>query len=92
MKHILLMIALLCSALAAQAEQVKIPVGQQGAGQEVQNMPTRGMTMQQVLDRFGQPQSVKGPVGEPPIETWVYPAFTVFFERQYVIHSVINRK
>jgi hypothetical protein len=54
--------------------------------------PDRGMTMDRVLARFGEPRTRSGPVGNPPIATWDYGDFVVYFERQYVIHSVIPHK
>jgi hypothetical protein len=51
--------------------------------------PERGMTMEQVLQNRGEPQRRVGPVGEPPISHWVYPDFVVYFESNYVLHSVI---
>jgi hypothetical protein len=51
--------------------------------------PTRGMTMDQVAKRFGEPQEKLPPVGKPPITRWKYPQFTVYFESKYVIDSVV---
>ena len=50
--------------------------------------PTRGMTMDQVADKFGVPVTKLPPVGTPPIARWDYPGFVVYFEHQHVIHSV----
>lgn len=51
--------------------------------------PERGMTMEQVLQTWGEPQQRVGPVGEPPISHWIYPDFVVYFESNYVLHSVV---
>lgn len=51
-------------------------------------MPTRGMTTDQVLQRFGTPLRRVAPVGEPPITRWQYDGMTVYFEGRHVIHSV----
>jgi hypothetical protein len=51
-------------------------------------MPMRGATMDRVRQLFGAPQSVSGPVGEPPITRWNYDKFVVVFEHNRVIHSV----
>ena len=51
-------------------------------------MPARGATMARVQQLFGAPQSVSGPVGEPPITRWDYGSFVVVFEHDRVIHSV----
>ena len=53
-------------------------------------VPQRGMTMDTVENRFGTPESRKAPVGSPPITRWNYAGFRVYFEHQYVIHSVAN--
>ena len=60
------------------------------------NAPARGMTMAQVEARFGAPQSKLDPRGgdtklHPTINRWVYPEYTVYFERERVISSVINK-
>lgn len=60
--------------------------------QEAIDRPARSMTMDQVRAEFGEPLKIIGPVGDPPITRWVYDKFTVHFERQYVIHSSVNRR
>ena len=59
-------------------------------------MPARGMSMQQVEARFGAPASKLDPRGGqkrqwPTINRWVYPAFTVYFEKNRVIDAVANQ-
>ena len=51
--------------------------------------PHRGMTMVAVEAKFGSPESAAAPVGEPPITRWHYPQFTVYFEHNRVIHTVL---
>ena len=51
--------------------------------------PARGLTMDQVIQHWGEPQQRVGPVGEPPISHWIYPDFVVYFESDYVLHSVV---
>ncbi|HHJ14808.1 MAG TPA: hypothetical protein ENJ79_10645 [Gammaproteobacteria bacterium] len=53
--------------------------------------PARGLSMQQVLNRWGEPVRRDGPVGDPPISHWTYPDFVVYFEADRVIHSVVPR-
>ncbi|MCK4950864.1 MAG: hypothetical protein KAS48_03535 [Gammaproteobacteria bacterium] len=53
--------------------------------------PTAGMSMEQVLQQFGEPQKMKGAVGDPPITRWIYASFIVYFEHKYVIHSVVPK-
>jgi hypothetical protein len=54
--------------------------------------PAHGASMDQVLQRFGEPQQRLGPVGEPPISHWVYPDFVVYYEYDRVIHAVVPRR
>jgi hypothetical protein len=53
--------------------------------------PHRGESMTSVRAGYGEPATVKGPVGEPPITRWVYPGYTVYFEYQHVIDVVVHR-
>jgi hypothetical protein len=50
--------------------------------------PNRGATMQSVEKRFGAPSERHATVGQPPITRWDYPGFSVFFEKDRVIHAV----
>ena len=59
-----------------------------GAKAEAPDRPSRGMTMKRVEDRFGAPTRSKPAVGDPPITTWEYTDFLVYFEYDRVIHSV----
>ncbi len=54
------------------------------------SVPHSGMTMEQVEAKFGQAQVRLPSVGQPPITRWEYSGFTVYFEHQRVIHSVIS--
>jgi len=63
----------------------RVPAEQPGAEF---NMPTKGMSKTQVEARFGTPGKKLAPVGDPPITRWKYDNFNVYFEHQYVIHSV----
>lgn len=71
------------------AETVTIPLGQQGKAWDVES-PRTGMRKEQVEERFGQPVEQSGPVGTPPIYTWDYEQFTVYFEGDHVIHAVVK--
>lgn len=58
--------------------------------------PGRGATMDTVLAHFGEPASRSAPVGgdkpqHPPITRWTYADFSVYFEHDKVIDTVVNR-
>ena len=81
-----LLFALALFLPAAHAERVTIP-GHVPAEQSLP-MPSRGMKMDRVLAEFGEPNSRKGPVGDPPITVWDYGNFKVYFEYDTVLHTV----
>jgi hypothetical protein len=47
--------------------------------------------MTNVKAKYGEPETVKDAVGEPPITRWVYPDYTVYFEHQNVVEVVVHR-
>ena len=90
-----LTISILCLLLTSvvtlqvNAQVVKMP----GSTAQVvinSNMPHRGLTKVQVEVKFGQPNSRQGPTGIPAIYRWNYDNYSVFFEDNYVIHSVAH--
>ena len=76
---------------AASADDVKIPVGEQTGSQHIAT-PTTGLTKAQVKSQYGEPQKENPAKGKPPISSWDYGEFTVYFENDHVIHSVIKPK
>ncbi|MEE2732743.1 MAG: hypothetical protein VYA55_18130 [Pseudomonadota bacterium] len=91
MKPLFASLLLICGA-SAVAEDVSIPVpaGQQGSAYANEARPKSGMSMDQVNNRFGAPGQKIASVGEPPITRWVYDHYTVYFEHDHVIHSVLH--
>lgn len=53
-------------------------------------LPMRGQSSASIRERFGEPQSTKAPVGKPPISSWHYQGFKVYFERDLVITTVAD--
>jgi hypothetical protein len=47
--------------------------------------------MAAVQGRFGEPTERHATVGNPPITRWDYPQFSVYFEHDRVLHSVLVR-
>ncbi|WP_266157176.1 hypothetical protein [Dyella silvatica] len=77
---------------ATQAESLLVHRVQQENGM---NLPSRGMSMAQVEQKYGAPQRKLSPRGgdsqkHPTINRWDYSNFIVYFERSHVIHSVLN--
>lgn len=59
--------------------------------------PRAGASMNSVRNGFGSPVreypavSTSGNPVHPPITRWDYPGFSVFFEKDLVLHSVVHR-
>jgi hypothetical protein len=89
--------ALLCGcalASAAVAETIVVNEGVQVRESQLER-PKRGSTMDEVEKRFGAPATRHATVGgsspqQPPITRWDYNGFSVFFERDRVIESVVT--
>ena len=75
-------------AVSATADVVKIPLSEQADALQDLSRPARGLSQASVKQQFGEPVSQTGPVGEPPISTWEYPNFKVYFEHDHVVHTV----
>ena len=71
------------------AEDVKIPVGTQTGSHQIAT-PTTGLSKAQVKSQYGEAQKENPAKGKPPISSWDYAEFTVYFENDHVIHSVIK--
>lgn len=82
----------LMTGVVANAENIRVPLGQQGEQNTTIERPSAGMTKAQVQQRFGEPASFKDAVGTPPISSWSYNNFTVYFEYDRVIHSVLAHR
>ena len=72
--------------LAAAADTLEIPLGEQGAS--ATPLPVRGQLQRSVLDQFGLPDEEHKPVGNPPITRWDYRDFSVYFENTHVVDAV----
>ena len=74
------------------ADQLKVPVGDQGDMDT--SRPASGMSTDMVEQKFGSPVEISGPVGDlpmPPITIWRYKTFSVYFEYDKVIHTVLHK-
>ncbi|MBQ0719442.1 MAG: hypothetical protein KBT88_02970 [Gammaproteobacteria bacterium] len=81
------------TALAAQvsfAEVIKLPVGSQAADKQHLVLPNNGQSRDSVEAQFGAPEAVNNAVGEPPISSWQYRDYIVYFEYDKVLHSVLK--
>ncbi|NDY94417.1 hypothetical protein [Wenzhouxiangella limi] len=54
------------------------------------DLPGNGLSMAEVEQRFGSPTERAPAVGEPPITRWTYDGYSVYFEHDLVIESVLH--
>ena len=85
--------ALLCGAGTASADTLLIERAQE---KPAVALPLRGQSAAEVEAKFGAPQQRLEPRGGqkrqwPVINRWVYPGFTVYFEKSRVIDVVANQ-
>lgn len=80
-----------CYGMAGMAEVIVVPVGQQASEKQSLERPRKGISKAQVEKQFGEPADWGDAVGEPPISSWEYPDFIVYFEYDHVLHSVLKR-
>ena len=95
--QIRILAAALCGcALASAAVAETLVVNDAVQVRESQlERPKRGLTMNEVEKQFGAPATRHPTVGgaspqQPPITRWDYNGFSVFFERDKVIDSVVT--
>ena len=90
------LLSLAANATAQEREVVGDTLLVERVQSEPANLPARGLTMAQVEARFGAPQQRLDPRGGqkrqwPTINRWVYPGYTVYFERTRVIDVVLTK-
>jgi hypothetical protein len=82
---------LVASLGAAHADTLLIE-GIQAASASNSERPRSGQSKAQVEASFGMPEVRSSAVGDPPISSWEYQNFTVYFEYDHVIHAVPKRE
>ena len=90
---LLLITSILLVPLITQAKVSNI--GNQVSVTQTINIPQRGNNMKKVLHRYGKAKRItqsKGKVTKkwPRITRWEYGRFTVYFEKQQVLHTVVH--
>ncbi|MEE8494991.1 MAG: hypothetical protein V3S21_00805 [Xanthomonadales bacterium] len=55
------------------------------------NLPVNGMSSDQARTRFGEPVDQRAAVGDPPITQWIYDRWSVYFEYELVLFTVLHK-
>ena len=54
------------------------------------DLPQNGYSKTEIESRYGMPERKHSKVGDPPIARWDYERFSVYFEYELVITSVLK--
>lgn len=54
-------------------------------------LPANGLKQAEVRARFGEPVATHAPVGDPPITRWDYDGWSVYFEYDLVLFTVLHK-
>lgn len=86
---IVILIAGLNLSLSSHADILRIDQNAlKGKVVLAEDAPTRGMNKSAVIKKLGAPSERTTSVGNPPISSWLYPGYRVYFEYNHVIHTV----
>lgn len=85
--RVLPILFLLTLTAGAVADVLLIEQVRQAGRMEV---PVNGLSMSEVEGRFGTPQEKQAAVGDPPISRWVYDRWSVYFEYDRVLYTVLH--
>lgn len=56
----------------------------------LRDLPANGLSQTEVEQRYGMPRERRAAVGDPPITRWIYDDYSVYFEYNIVIESVLH--
>ena len=88
MTRMVLALMLVFSTGFAQADVLLIEEVRQS---ERMNLPVNGISRDEVQARFGEPVSRLAAVGDPPITRWNYASWSVYFEYELVLFTVLHK-
>ena len=81
-------LALLAFGAPASADVLLIEEVRQAERME---LPENGISKEDVRGRFGEPNDRHSAVGDPPITRWDYEGWSVYFEHDRVLFTVLHK-
>ena len=88
MTRIVLAFMLVLTFQAVSADVLLIEEVRQSGRME---LPTNGQSKADVEAKFGAPVNKQSAVGDPPISNWKYDSYSVYFERDLVLFTVLHK-
>jgi hypothetical protein len=87
MTRMVFAVLLLMAAAAASADVLLIDEVRQV---EKMPLPQNGLNKADVESRFGTPAEKRAAIGDPPISRWDYDDYSVYFEYDLVLYTVLH--
>lgn len=87
MTRMVFALLLLLAAMAASADVLILDEVRQV---EKMTLPDNGQNKSDVESKYGEPQARHGAVGDPPISRWDYDNYSVYFEYDLVLFTVLH--
>ena len=76
--------------LAVQAVYADVLIIDEVRQADHMNLPKNGQNKAAVEAKFGTPQKQNPAVGDPPISSWDYDTYSVYFEHDLVLYAVLH--
>jgi hypothetical protein len=76
--------------LAVQAVYADVLIIDEVRQADHMNLPKNGQNKATVESKFGTPQKQNPAVGDPPISSWDYDTYSVYFEHDLVLYAVLH--
>ena len=86
-----LMIAAAAFFVPAPAAQADVLLIEEVRAAENMQLPVNGMHKDDVRSKYGAPAQTHAPVGDPPITRWDYGHWSVYFEHDLVLFTVLKK-
>lgn len=77
-------------ALAIQAANADVLIIEEVRQAERMKLPENGQDKATVEAKFGTPKQKLAAVGDPPISSWKYDTYSVYFEYDLVLFTVLH--
>jgi hypothetical protein len=88
---LMLLIALLVGSLGGAPVIADVLLIEEVRQAERMELPVNGMNKSEVRARFGEPAETRAAVGDPPISSWGYGRWSVYFEYDLVLFTVLHK-
>lgn len=90
-RNVLILVLALPFLLLATPASAEVLLIEEVRQSERMELPDNGTTKNDVRARFGDPANTHSPVGDPPITRWDYDGWSVYFEYDRVLFTVLHK-